>query len=109
GTHRVRLQADNAYGEPVVRTLTLTVTQPPTFLASELDVTTVEGVPTTVRLPLRGFPYPAVELVGEVAGMTLTSTAGQDPVLTGTPGPGTAGLHQLTVRATSVVSGVPVE
>lgn len=109
GAHRIRLRADNAFGEPVVRTLPLTVTQYPTFAAADVATTAVEGVPTTVRLPLRGFPHPTVELVGAVPGLSLSHTVGQDPVLTGTPQAGTTGVHELTVRATSTIAGAPAE
>lgn len=104
GTWTTRISATNAHGTSV--TVVTMVAQQGAALADEtLDLVLVEGVASTRSLPLVGYPNPAVTVAGEVPGMTLTHTPGTDPVLSGTPAPGSAGTYVLDVTAANTVGG----
>lgn len=106
GTFTTTIRIANAHGslESVVTTV---VHQEPAFAEDALDLALIEGVEGSLSLPLVGYPAPTVTMTGEVPGMTLTHTPGTDPVLSGTPAPGSAGTYVLDVTASNTVVGSP--
>ncbi|HEY5515952.1 MAG TPA: putative Ig domain-containing protein [Pengzhenrongella sp.] len=104
GSWEVVVRTTNAHGTDEV-TVTITVAELPTFADETLDLVMVEGVPATVSLPLRGFPFPTVDVAGAIPGMTVTHVPGSDPVLSGTPEAGSAGDQTLTFTARNTISG----
>ncbi len=107
GRFVVTARATNKYGTDA-ETYTLVVQQGAAFADDTVDLALVEGVPATTGLPLAGFPVPALVVTGEVPGMSLQRSPGADPVLAGTPAPGSAGSYVLTVRAKNAVDGADV-
>lgn len=106
GTFTTTIHIANAHGslESVVTTV---VHQEPAFADDALDLALIEGVEGSLSLPLVGYPDPAVTMTGEVPGMTLTHTPGSDPLLSGTPAPGSAGTYVLDVTAANSVVDSP--
>lgn len=106
GTFTTTIRSTNAHGS-VQSVVTTVVHQEPAFADDTLDLALVEGVEGSLSLPLVGYPAPTVTVTGEVPGMTLTHTPGADPVLSGTPAPGSAGTYVLDVTAANTVVGSP--
>lgn len=104
GTFTTTIRSTNAHGS-VQSVVTTVVHQEPAFADDSLDLVLIEGVEGTLTLPLVGYPAPTVTMTGEVPGMTLTHTPGTDPVLSGTPAPGSAGTYVLDVTASNTVVG----
>lgn len=106
GTFTTTIRGTNAHGS-VQSVVTTVVHQEPAFADDTLDLALVEGIEASLSLPLVGYPAPTVTVTGEVPGMTLTHTPGADPVLSGTPAPGSAGTYVLDVTAANTVVGSP--
>lgn len=106
GTFTTTIRSTNAHGS-VQSVVTTVVHQEPAFADDTFDLALVEGVEGSLSLPLVGYPAPTVTVTGEVPGMTLTHTPGADPVLSGTPAPGSAGTYVLDVTAANTVVGSP--
>lgn len=106
GVWPMTFRATNEHGT-AQSVVTMTVQEGAAFADDALEVVLVEGVASTVPVPLVGYPDPTVTVVGDVPGMTLTPTPGGDPVLSGTPAPGSAGTYVLDVTAANTVLGHP--
>jgi hypothetical protein len=103
GSYQVGINADNGLPPEANQTFTLSVDQPPAILRPSPMAFTI-GKRASYVLNSSGFPYPTFKETGkEPRGLTFIANDHGALVVSGTPCPGTAGTHQLTIIASNHV------
>jgi hypothetical protein len=103
GTYPLVFTATNTAGT-ATQAFTLTVNQAPAITSGN-SATFPIGVFGTFTVVATGFPPPTFTETGALpAGVTLNAATG---VLSGTPGPNTAGSYPITITATNVAGSSP--
>jgi hypothetical protein len=101
GIYPLTFTAQNGAGADAIQNFTLTVNQPPA-ITSNKHTTFRVGLAGTFTVTATGFPVPVISGTG-----TLASGVTFDPVthvISGTPAPGTGGLHHITLTAQNDVT-----
>lgn len=95
GTYDVTVTGANGTGPDATWPFALTVNEAPSVDAPATATARV-GTAGTIDLAVGGFPAPTVTANGLPAGLVVDGTT-----VTGTPAPGTGGVHQVTFSATN--------
>ena len=106
GAYALIFTINNGVGGDVVQNFTLNVNQPPAITSANATTFTV-GSAGSFTVTMTGFPAPTVSVTAGTlpSGVTL-SPAG---LLSGTPAPGTGGVHNVTLTATNGVGANAVQ
>jgi hypothetical protein len=97
GTYALTFTATNAVGASPVQAFTLTVNQAPAITSADATTFTV-GTAGMFSVTATGVPTPTFAVAGTLpTGVTLSPTG----LLSGIPGPGTAGMYALTFTASN--------
>lgn len=99
GSHDVSLTVTNAHGSHT-ETLVLELTEVPALAGPSSAAMTV-GSSTEIPLSATGWEAPTVSASGLPDGLSLVDHGDGDVRVTGTPAPGTGGVHDVTVTATN--------
>ncbi|HWJ08454.1 MAG TPA: putative Ig domain-containing protein, partial [Nocardioides sp.] len=97
GTYDVTVRGSNGTAPDATWPFALTVNEAPS-LSVPAAVTARVGTATAIGLTVAGFPHPTVSAQGLPAGLAVDGDA-----VTGSPAPGTGGVHQVTLTATNGV------
>ncbi|KRB72789.1 hypothetical protein ASE01_22365 [Nocardioides sp. Root190] len=95
GTYDITVKGSNGTGPDATWPFALTVNEAPS-VDSPASASVRVGTPASIDLTVGGFPAPVITANGLPAGLTVNGTA-----VTGTPQPGTGGVHQVTFGATN--------
>ncbi|MEA2237224.1 MAG: large repetitive protein [Thermoanaerobaculia bacterium] len=100
GVYNITFTASNGVGSSAVQNFTLMVNEAPAMTSVNQTTFTV-GDPGTFTATASGFPAPSIAESGALpSGVTYNAAT---HVLSGTPGPGTAGDYAIAFTATNVV------
>jgi hypothetical protein len=99
-TYSITITASNGVGSPASQSFTLTVDQAPAITSANSTTFTVSTL-GTFTVTATGFPAPSLSETGTLpTGVTFNPVTG---VLSGTPGPGTAGTYPIMFTASNGV------
>jgi len=101
GEYTVEVTADNGIGEPVTRTLTLTV-QAPATLAVPTTAILLVGQTGAVTPTIGGYPLPTVSATGLPAGLAIDPATG---IISGVPT--ATGIYSVTLSANGGAGPAP--
>lgn len=97
GEYAVTVEGSNGTGPDATWPFALTVEEAPSLDLPAATGARV-GTASTIDLTVAGFPHPETSAEGLPAGLVVDGDA-----LTGTPEPGTGGVHEVTLTATNGV------
>ncbi len=97
GTYDVTVEGSNGTGPDATWPFALTVNEAPSVDVAAATTARV-GTTTGIALTVAGFPHPVVSAEGLPAGLSVDGDA-----ITGTPEPGTGGVHEVVLSATNGV------
>ena len=100
----VTIKASNGTAPDDTLPFTLTVNQSPTITPPANATFEVGSPGTTGTFTTTGFPAPTITAVGLPTGLGVTSTGPGTATITGTPGVGQGGVHDVTVTAANGVA-----
>lgn len=97
GEYDVTVEGSNGVGPDATWPFALTVNEAPSVDVAAATTARV-GTTTGIDLAVAGFPHPEVSAEGLPAGLAVDGDT-----VTGTPAPGTGGVHEVTFTATNGV------
>lgn len=97
GEYAITIDGSNGTGPDATWPFALTVNEAPSVDVAAATTARV-GTATSIGLTVAGFPHPEVSAEGLPAGLAVHGDA-----ITGTPAPGTGGVHEVTLTATNGV------
>lgn len=98
GPTNVRLTGSNAFGTSAPFTLAITVTLGPPAITSPLAASGGATVPFSYQITASNPPHTSFNATPLPAGLTVDTATG---LISGTPAPGTGGVHLVTISATN--------
>ena len=99
GSYPITLTAHNGVGTDATQIFTLTVNTAPVITSANSTTFTV-GQAGTFTVTTTGTPTPTITETGVLpTGVTLVDNGNGTATLAGTPGPGTSGTFQITIKA----------
>jgi hypothetical protein len=101
GSYPITITANNGVSPNGTQSFTLTVNAAPVFTSSTSTTFTV-NTPGTFTVSASGNPTPSISTTSTLpSGVTLTDNGNGTATLSGTPGTGTGGVYNISIKATS--------
>lgn len=98
GPTNVRLTGSNAFGTSAQFTLAITITLGPPAITSSLNAAAGATLPFSYQITATNPPHSGFNATGLPAGLSVNTSTG---AISGTPSPGTGGVHMVTISATN--------
>jgi hypothetical protein len=101
GSYPITITANNGVSPNGTQSFTLTVNAAPVFTSST-STTFTANTPGTFTVSASGNPTPSISTTSTLpSGVTLTDNGNGTATLSGTPGTGTGGVYNISIKATS--------